>query len=334
MESVKIDYEFSEVDSKNLTNTLLDIAQSPYSNYTEFCAKVREIADMQGCVPSSFVDFCERKRRVSRFLDPYVMLKNCPVDQEIPFLDLESPVTDKRKRKKTYVAEAFLELYARLMRQEPIGYVNVNDGDIFQDIHPMKKLMNSQSQKAAGSIFFHKDLANHFVRPDWVNILGLRSSMENEIYTTFVSNKEILEYLDSETLEVLRCTEYHTPYDDLTVASGNKILPSAPNHQILGGAEDYDIRFFENRTVGITDRAKIAVEKLVDALHKLKKFVNVHKGDFIGSANNECIHSKEIMRVGDPDGVLNRWLIKTVNVKSLDQHKKHMVSGEIRIVNG
>lgn len=77
------------------------------------------------------------------------------------------------------------------MKQEPIGYTNVNDGDIFQDIHPKRDLVNSQSQKALKPIFFHKDLANHFVRPDWVNILGLRASTENEVYTSFARNKDV-----------------------------------------------------------------------------------------------------------------------------------------------
>jgi L-asparagine oxygenase len=31
---------------------------------------------------------------------------------------------------------------------------------------------------------------------------------------------------------------------------------------------------------------------------------------------------------------MNRWLMKTVNVRFLDVHKAHMREGEIRIVNG
>ena len=124
------------------------------------------------------------------------------------------------------------------------------------------------------------------------------------------------------------------PYDDLTLSSSNKVLGKAPNHRILGGVEDYDIRFFENRTVGIDEEAQDLVDEVINALHTLKQRLLILKGDFIGSANNECIHSKEVVRIGDESAVINRWLMKTVNVKSLDAHKVHMMDKEVRIVNG
>jgi hypothetical protein len=115
------------------------------------------------------------------------------------------------------------------MGQQPIGYINVNNGDIFQDIHPMRSLMETQSQKASKTIYFHKDLANHFVRPDWVNILGLRASPENDIYTSFVRNKDLIEALDPIILDRLRREEFNTPYDDLTLSSSNVKLEDACN---------------------------------------------------------------------------------------------------------
>ena len=334
MRTIPADYTFSEKDNIALTNVLLEVSENPYANYTAFSKTVRNIADDASHIPASFLDICEAKRRANRYVDPFVILKNCPVDPDLPFLDFDSPVEDKRKRKKTYVAEAFLELYARLMRQEPISYINVNDGDIFQDIHPMRKLMDSQSQKSAKTIYFHKDLANHFVRPDWVNILGLRASPSNKIYTSFVSNKDLIEYLDRKTLNILREVEFYTPFDDLTKASPNKEVGRAANHPILGGEEDYDIRFFENRTVGLTSRAKAAVTDVTNALHTLKRSLLILKGDFIGASNNECIHNKEVVQVDDQNEVYSRWLMKTVNVKSLDMHKIQMREGEVRIING
>lgn len=72
----------------------------------------------------------------------------------------------------------------------------------------------------------------------------------------------------------------------------------------------------------------------VPSLHALKCRLLILKGDFIGSANNECIHNKEVIQLRDEKAVENRWLMKTVNVKFLDTHKTHMRQGEIRIVNG
>lgn len=334
MKPINLDYTFSDEECSKLIQELVKIVDNPYTNYTNFRICVNKIIESNKYIPHDFINLCFHKRKRDQYKDPYVFVKNCPVDPDLPFLYFDSPVEDKRNRKKTYVAEAFLELYARLMGQEPIGYINVNDGDIFQDIHPMKRLINTQSQKASKAIYFHKDLANHFVRPDWVNILGLRASEENEIYTSFVRNRDLLNHLDDKLYAVLREPIFYTPYDDLTLSSSNKELDRAPNHPILGGTESYDIRFFENRTEGVTDDAKEAVEEIVKSLHTLKQRLHILKGDFIGSANNECIHNKEVIRIGDEAAVNNRWLMKTVNVKYLDLHKAHMCEGEIRIVNG
>lgn len=331
---MNVDFIFSEEDHDSMAERFLEINVNPYKDFARFHIEILDIISRESLIPEAFLNFCYKSRRKNLFDNPYIMIKNCPVDPDLPFLDIDNPVIDKRNRKKTYVAEAFLLVYAELMGQHPIGYINVNDGDIFQDIHPMRSLMDTQSQKAARTIHFHKDLANHFVRPDWVNILGLRASEKNEIYTCFVRNRDLLSHLDERVSKVLREERFHTPYDDLTLSSSNRKLDKAPVHRILGGANNHDIRFFENRTVGVDPEAQEMVEEVVRALHALKKRLLILKGDFIGAANNECVHNKEVVRVTDEDAVFNRWLMKTVNVRSLDTHKKHMVSSEIRIVNG
>jgi L-asparagine oxygenase len=307
--------------------------RNPYSEYAVFSDAVDDLA-ASGVAPKRFANFCESRREIDLFDDPYVLMENCPIDRVVPYLDFDEPVLDKRANKKTFVAEGFLQLYAVLMGQNPIGYINVNDGDVFQDIHPKRDLAETQSQKALNAIHFHKDLANHYVRPDWVNIIGMRNSRENEIFTCFVSNKQLLAALDECTKNVLRKEEFYTPYDDLTLVSKNLDMGEAPNHPILGGATEYDIRFFENRTVGLTDRAIAAVKELTAALHMLKEPVFVDSGTFIGSANNECIHNKEIRNVRSPEDMRNRWLMKTVNVASLEKHEHRMVAGSRRIVAG
>lgn len=334
MPGIPVDHVFTGEENRLLTHALLQVRKNPYNDYPSFRIAICRILEEGACIPGRFVEMCVYKRCADLFEDPYVRLENCPVDPDPPFLDLDIPVIDKRRRKTTFVAEGFLEMYAQLMGQEPIGYINVNDGDIFQDIHPMRKMFDTQSQKATGPIYFHKDLANHFVRPDWVNILGMRSCEDNEIYTSFVRNKDLIDFLDADVLGVMQAPEFYTPYDDLTVSSTRKRLGRAPNHPVLGGAGRFDIRFFENRTIGTTARAREVVDEIIRAIHVLKFRLKILKGDFIGSANNECLHSKEILSITDGRAVENRWLIKTVNVKFLDTHKMHMRPGEIRIIDG
>jgi hypothetical protein len=331
--SIEPDFIFSDEERNRLHDALNAIRVSPYSSYGEFNFEIAELVN-RGCVPENFMEVCERKAHVDVFQDPYVYLKNCPVDRELPELGNERPVVEKRAQKRTYVAEGFLELYARLSGQTPIGYANVNDGDIFQDIYPIKDMYSTQSQKALEDIYFHKDLANHFVRPDWVNIVGLRASGSNQIYTCFVKNADLLNSMSDKLKSVLRAEEFYTPYDDLTTSSSNVKLGSANNHPVLGGAAWYDIRFFENRTVGLTERAKVAVAELCKKLHELKKPILILRGDFIGAANNECIHCKLVGALGEPAEVRRRWLMKTVNVRSLVAHLQHLRGGVGRVING
>jgi hypothetical protein len=333
MIELPIDFCFTPEDALALQRALISITANPYTAYASFSAAVDAVIDA-GAVPAPFMACCETRRRADTYEHPYVVLRNCPIDPSLPYLDFDDPVKDKRTRKTTYVAEAFLLLYAKLMGQEPIGYANVNDGDIFQDIHPKKSLATSQSQKALKPIFFHKDLANHFVRPDWVNILGLRSCARNRVYTSFVRNKDLLAALGADVRDALRQPEFHTPYDDLTVHGGNVILGEAEVHPVLGGATPTDIRFFENRTKGLTPRAGQAIDQLIAALHRLKKRVQILPGDLVGAANNDCLHNKDVGEIADPDALRNRWLMKTVNVRALDHHAGHFLSDRPRVVNG
>ncbi|WP_076879658.1 hypothetical protein [Bordetella sp. H567] len=333
MMELTVDFCFTPQDSARLQRALTAIDVNPYARYGQFEAHVDAVI-RDGHVPDAFLDCCAARRDADSYEDPYVVLRNCPIDEALPYLDFDDPVGDKRARKRTYVAEAFLLLYARLMGQEPIGYANVNDGDIFQDIHPKKSLADTQSQKAMKPIYFHKDLANHFVRPDWVNILGLRASPQNQVYTSYVRNKELLAELGEDVCADLRRQEFHTPYDDLTLHNSKVQLGEAEVHPVLGGATPTDIRFFENRTRGLTPRATRAVEALITALHKLKRRVQILPGDLVGAANNDCLHNKDVGQVPDPDALRNRWLMKTVNVRSLAQHAKHFADDRPRVVNG
>ncbi len=139
---------------------------------------------------------------------------------------------------------------------------------------------------------------------------------------------------DSDTRDVLRRNEFYTPFDDLTMYKSAVQLGEADLHPILGGATPTDIRFFENRTEGQTPEARRAVELLIDVLHRLKKRVLIQPGDLLGSANNDCLHNKDVGTIRDEKALKERWLMKTVNVRSLRDHHAHFVEGRPRIVQG
>lgn len=331
LRELEINFTFTELEKNALIDRFLEVSINPYKFYSVFKKHVRNIITS---LPElhRFIDFIEYQRSLSSYELPFVFVENCPIDPEIPELGNDNPVQEKYEKKKTFVAESFLQFYAELFSQHPIAYMNVNDGDIFQDIFPKDSLKYSQSQKSAGPIYFHKDFPNHFVRPDFVNILSLRSHTDNQIYTTFVSNKDILDNLSDATKNKLRQCEFYTPYDDITISSSKVKLGRAADHAVLTGV--HHLRFFENRTEGLNPDAQKAVDELLEVAHTYKKSALMRPGDFVSIANNLSLHGREIINISNEAESARRWSLKTVNVHSSAPHTKHFIEGTDYLVNG
>lgn len=332
---ISIDYEFDITTRQALAAALAEPKLNPYTGYEAFLGAVRELI-AAGRVPESFVSFCRRARERNLVQHPFLFLKGCPIDEELPVFDFDEPVKSKYERKKTFVGESFLVLFANLMGMPAIGYKNVNGGDIVHDIYPQKSLYETQSQKTLKQIGFHKDLANHFVRPDFVNILSMRSCADNEIFTTFVRNQDVIDYVGKDVAAVLREPKFYTPYDDLSVHGDvNQELGRAKMHPVLQG--EADLVYFENRTIAESAEGQAAIAKVNAALHKLKARVLMCPGDFVSCANNSSLHGKDVGVIRDAYQQKIRWSIKTVNVGSLEPHRRHFqhyVAGSYAIVDG
>jgi len=325
------DFCFDDRDREALLQELEKITINPYREYPAFLEAIRHlIARADG--PPLFYKECARARHASKLDHPFHFLRNSPIDRELPIFDMKTPVESKYELKKTFIGEAFLILYSELLGTPAIGYKNVNSGDIVHDIYPKEELYNTQSQKTLAPIGFHKDLANHFVRPDHVNILSMRSYPGNEIFTTFVRNLDLLDELRAIT-DLLRRPDYYTPYDDLSTY-GDKAneLGQAKPHAILLG--DHDFVYFEGRTRGADDEGNHATAALDAALHRRKTSVLMRPGDFVSIANNHSLHGKDVETIRDPHQQKIRWSIKTVNVDSLAKHTAHYVPGHYGLVNG
>jgi L-asparagine oxygenase len=321
----------SDAERDGLLDALLAVDANPYRHYEGFCAQVRRIGG-SAVVPEGLRDYVKWRRTVLPASHPVGYLKNLPIDRDLPVFDFDEPVLSKYALKKTFVGEGILALFAELSGTPGIGYLNVNDGDVFQDIYPKRALAASQSQKALNGIYFHKDLANHFVRPDYVYMIGMRSSERNVVLTTFASNESVVGALAADQLEIARQARFYTPFDDLTKAGGNVDVGDADLHPLVVGASD--LRLFENRTKGLDDEAQAVVDAAVAAAHRCKVAVNVQAGDFVITCNNHCVHAKEIVVAEDPEGLRTRWIIKTVNVDALSPHSSRMVDAVSYLVRG
>ncbi|MCD9878947.1 hypothetical protein [Streptomyces guryensis] len=326
------EFTFTDAERTALEEALGTVIANPYRLYDAHLFQINALI-ASGAVPQRFRNYIESLPTRDRTAEPVVVLKNVPYDRDVPIFDFDQPVRSKYELKTTFLAEGFLALFAQLAGTPAIGYVNVNDGDVYQDIYPQRRLQSSQSQKALNQIHFHKDLANHFVRPDQVYMVGMRSNPANEVYTSFVRNIDVISSFTESELELLRSREFYTPFDDLSTMGGGRVeLGEADRHPIIGGEDD--LRYFENRTVGVSDAAKAIVPKVTETLHALKQRVFIEPGDFVVTYNNHTVHAKEVINVGDPDALKTRWIIKTVNVDDVSPHRRHLVPGTEHLING
>lgn len=322
-------YSFSETERDVLTD-VLSVPISPYRDYAGFQSAIQTIARSR--VPGFLRDAVALARTQDPATRPVLYLKNCPTGV-VPVLDYEDPLNSKYERKTDFVAEAFLGVFTELYGTAIVTYRSANRGDMFHDIHPMKKLAYSITQKTVNTLHFHRDLPNNRVRPDWVYLLSLRNCPRNIVYTPVVRLKDIFESLGPETLEVMRRPMFHAP---LAVESNNishygvagaGYTPAAP--LLLEDRGHASFAFHEGCTESTTAEGTLAIEQLRAVLHREKYNLFLQERDFVAINNNTSMHARHVVKIDDIEAHQHRWLLKTWNVDNLEDHRGCFMEGLI-----
>ncbi len=330
-DTIGYDYTFTPTELRRLHRALREVPAHPYLEYDRFIECIDEIRVSES-VPSRFVDFCEMSMLRDFARQPLVVLGNVPIDDDLPVFNHKNPVHSKYELKKTFVAEGFLALYARLTNTEIVGHLSVNGGDFFHDIYPKESMYDTQSQKTLGTLRFHRDFASHFVSPDFVNTLTLRDTPRNEVYSTFTPTAVAVRDLDDHTVAVLHERRFHTPFDDVSTRETDVKLGRAADHAVLHDGEG--ARVFEERTKGLDAEAQAALEAFVAALHRNKQMRVSRTGDSVTFSNRHVVHGREVREIRDLESLKQRWLMKTHNVFSLSTYEEFFLTERYGVVNG
>ena len=324
------DFVFSDDERDALYETFLSAFVSPYDDYPAFRRWIQELA-LVGDVTSRYAEFCLELAGRDFEQSPLFLVGNCPIDRDLPVFDPADPVRSKYERKRTFATESFLALHAALTATEIVAHASVNGGDFFHDIYPKESMYETQSQKTLGTLRFHRDFTNHFVRPDFVSTIVLRDTPENEVFSTYVVNRDLIRSLPGEVVEMLRGERFHTPYDDISTQDGDR-LGRAPNHAVVSG--DAEVRLFEGRTRGIDPEAQQALDACVAALHELKVRYTPGPGDMVAFSNDHLLHGREVHAIRDLKSMRRRWLMKTHNVYALEPFEKFFLKDRYGVVDG
>ncbi|MGJ0576996.1 TauD/TfdA family dioxygenase [Xenorhabdus bovienii] len=320
-------YEFDRLENGTLFNILNLIKYNPYRDYINFKREINSLVFSEK-LPARFIEVCNNIKNERRLNGINAqLLRNLPIDKIIPEFEQSDPVSDKYRKKTTFIGESLLELFSQLTSTPLLAYRTRNNGDFFHDVYAHKKYSNTQTQKTDGELYFHNDRTAHPVRADFLSLLGMRCSEQNLIYTGYLDGKDLLSYLKPESQEWLRQPWYMTPYDEYSRDSNQGQIYSE-KHIILENIHTF--RYYDTRTTYLPDAPKESIQALLalkNAITKAKKErIAINNGDLFSFANQDSLHNREIIKVVDKNAAAKRWLLKTYSFRDeecLNKYKEY-----------
>lgn len=324
-------YAFSDAEQAELYALLETVDKNPYNDYLGFSESVRGIVNRNE-VPSYLSDVTQRIREErERGIASAHVLRNCPRDKDIPVLGHDNPQADKYARKKTFIGEAFLELFAQLTGTPLLAYATRFNGDFFTDVFAINKYSGKQTGYSDGELVYHNDRTAHPVRADFVTLLGMRCPIEELTYTSFVEGRALLAALDEKEQHLLRQPYFVTPFDVVS-RDNNRNLTVSDVHPIFEGR--HSIRYLDTHTTVAPDappEAKDALIALRNALTRAEKTRHrILEGDLFTFANQDGLHNREKIEVNDPERSRSRWLLKTYAFRdkaTAEQYAERWIDG-------
>lgn len=145
-------YIFSNQERDEITESLKNNPYNPYTEYTNFRSFITKLIESDA-LPSALLIIAKKIpfERNHEGLHVHV-LANCPIDKELPELDLDNPVKYKYEYKKTFIGEGFMELIAQLQGTPLFSYKSRNNGDFFTDLVSFNKYKGKKTGFTGGDL--------------------------------------------------------------------------------------------------------------------------------------------------------------------------------------
>jgi L-asparagine oxygenase len=309
---MQLSYAFTDDERDELRGLLTTVRAHPYRDPIAFSDEIAGLVE-RGNVSPHLVEVTGRIRKDRESGNAFAhALRNCPLDEEIPLLDQDDPLTDKYARKTTFVAESFLQLFGHLVGTPLLSYQTRFNGDFFIDVIAINRYRGKQTGYSDGELAFHNDRTAHPVRADYITLLGMRCPEADITYTGFVSGPSLLAMLGEQERNTLRQPYFYTPFDVLS-RDRNQALSVSDNHSIF--YDEHSVRYVDTHTTVAPDapaQAKDALIALKNALVRSEKVRHrIRTGDLFTFANQDGLHNREHVEINDPARARTRWLLKT-----------------------
>lgn len=308
---------------------------NPYRSYERLLAHIRSLVTAHKFPVLSRIGQQILRDRASGIECHYIT--NCPVDDHLPDLDGGQVLAEKTTNDSYgFSAEVLLLALSLILDNPVLAYETRNAGAFFQDVLPAEAFKGTQTQKTDSELWPHNDRTAHWIRADFLSLLGLRIPDENEVVTEFISGRDIVARLSSVERAVLSMPYFLTPFDQLSRQS-NSCQIESPAHAILN--DNGELRYYYRRTGLIPGAPPEAAEALIvfeDAVVTAPRVsVFIGTGGLLIIPNKKGLHVRRLVCVRDKRLLAKRWLLKTYNLESQDfliQNSDLFVSGRTGLV--
>jgi len=270
----------------------------------------------------------ELKNGLSRY--PFKVFPGMPTDPGLP----PTPLDSRRPRLEGAMMGEWLSAAFTRGLGEPYGYVQQNEGEIFQNNSPVKLHATAQSgESSATELWFHTDASFHPLAPAFVVLCCLRPDQAREAVTSFASLTDILAQLTPRQRQVLREPRFLSDgveydYDDVN-QRGNRMV-KVP--LVYGREEDPFLAYDQDVHRPLDPEASETMRALNLAMESVAQHVKLEAGDVAIFDNRRSIHKRSPFKASY-DGN-DRWCLLTyVAGNQLDASRERRMPGRQRVLD-
>lgn len=271
-------YVLNDREQNELYNLSLELQENCCdSNVESFLKNAKSLSNK---LPESMQIFLKNFVNENLF-DDVAIIKNLPYDKEI-----ETPDDNSH-----FIGEKTILSRCQAIINEFIGemvsYEAEAHGRLFQDMVPNKQLMSTQTSLGSKiELELHTEQAFSELRPDFLCLSCLKGDTQAKTYYLHV--RDIIDNLSNQEVELLKKKSWKIGVDLSFVMNGCSNEIRGP----LSILTEKDLLFDQDLMIGVNDKSKTIIDKIIDIYYKFRKFHVLIPGDCLIINNRRLVHGR------------------------------------------
>ena len=298
-------YVLNDHEKNELYNLSLQLKDSCYDSNIELFLK--NAKSLSSELPKSMQIFLKNFMNENLF-DDVAIIKNLPYDKEIETPDDNSHFIGEKtilSRCQTIINEFIGEM---------VSYEGEAHGRLFQDMVPNKQLMSTQTSLGSKiELELHTEQAFSELRPDFLCLSCLKGDTQAKTYYLHV--RDIINNLSNEEVELLKQKLWKIGVDLSFAMNGCSNDIRGP----LSILTEKDLLFDQDLMIGINDKSKTIIDKIIDIYYKFRKFHVLIPGDCLIINNRRLVHGRSSFKPKF-DGT-DRFVIRSFILNNIEKVK-------------